>query len=152
VPHPHCCSIFRPHPAFSIPLLLGRPLCIGPMTKRLDECSKLFLNAYYSPESTRACHFPIHFPNYFANRFLTTKTEFWWVYPLPVLQGVSTVFTFQCLDDYLADSQECNTSAYHYNEKLRQLTNSSFPQTALVIQLPCHFFYILHSCRTSIRN
>jgi hypothetical protein len=55
---------------------------------------------------------------------------------------IRTVFTFQCLDDYLADSQECNTSAYHYNEKLRRLTNSSFPQTAPVILLPCHFPFI----------
>jgi hypothetical protein len=49
-------------------------------------------------------------------------------------KAIRTVFTFQCLDDYLADSQECNTSAYHYNEKLRRLTNSSFPQTAPVIR------------------
>ena len=45
---------------------------------------------------------------------------------------IRTVFTFQCLDDFLTDNQECNTSAYHYVEKLRRLTNSSFPHTAPV--------------------
>jgi hypothetical protein len=65
---------------------------------------------------------------------------------------IRTVFTFQCLDDYLADSQECNTSAYHYNEKLRRLTNSSFPQTAPVILLAFHLFYILHWFRIGIKN
>lgn len=47
-------------------------------------------------------------------------------------KSVRTVFTFQCLDDFLADNQECNTSAYHYIAKLRRLTNSSFPHTAPV--------------------
>ena len=47
-------------------------------------------------------------------------------------KSIRTLFTFQCLDDFLADNQECNTTAYHYIEKLRRLTNSSFPQTAPV--------------------
>ena len=56
---------------------------------------------------------------------------------------IRTVFTFQCLDNYLADSQECNTSAYHYNEKLRRLTNSSFPQTAPVKGFSMAWYFAL---------
>jgi CxC2 like cysteine cluster associated with KDZ transposases len=47
-------------------------------------------------------------------------------------KSIRTLFTFQCLDDFLADNQECNTTAYHYIEKLRRLTSSSFPHTAPV--------------------
>lgn len=55
-------------------------------------------------------------------------------------KAIRTLFTFQCLDDFLADNQECNTTAYHYIEKLRRLTSSSFPHTAPVGS------YFLTSC------
>jgi hypothetical protein len=45
---------------------------------------------------------------------------------------IRTVFTFQVLDDYLADNQECKTSAMHYFQKLRRFTNPSFPLTVPV--------------------
>ena len=45
---------------------------------------------------------------------------------------IRTVFTFAVLDDYLADNQECNTSKYHYIQKLRRFTSSSFPHTVPV--------------------
>ena len=45
---------------------------------------------------------------------------------------IRTVFTFDCLDDFLADNQECNTTAYQYWEKLRRFTNPYFPDTVPV--------------------
>lgn len=45
---------------------------------------------------------------------------------------IRTVFTFECLDDFLAESQECNTSHYHYIAKLRRFTNPIFPDTVPV--------------------
>lgn len=45
---------------------------------------------------------------------------------------IRTVFTFDCLDDFLADNQECNTTAYRYWEKLRRFTNPYFPDTVPV--------------------
>jgi CxC2 like cysteine cluster associated with KDZ transposases len=47
-------------------------------------------------------------------------------------KGVRTVFTFSLLDDYLLDTLECHTSTHHYYQKLRRLTNKSFPHTAPV--------------------
>jgi hypothetical protein len=40
-----------------------------------------------------------------------------------------TVFTFRCLDDYRLSNLECKTSAYHYFQKLRRLTNPALPQS-----------------------
>ena len=40
-----------------------------------------------------------------------------------------TVFTFRCLDDYWLSNLECKTTAYHYYQKLRRLTNPALPQT-----------------------
>jgi CxC2 like cysteine cluster associated with KDZ transposases len=40
---------------------------------------------------------------------------------------IRTVFTFESLDDFLAESQECNTSHYHYVAKLWRFTNPIFP-------------------------
>jgi hypothetical protein len=45
---------------------------------------------------------------------------------------IRTVFSFQVLDDYLAENQECKTSAMHYFQKLRRFTNTCFPLTAPV--------------------
>jgi CxC2 like cysteine cluster associated with KDZ transposases len=45
---------------------------------------------------------------------------------------LKTLFTFHVLDDFLAENQECKTSAYHYFEKLRRFTSSSFPHTVPV--------------------
>jgi hypothetical protein len=47
-------------------------------------------------------------------------------------ERIRTVFSFQVLDDYLADNQECKTSAMHYFHKLRRFTNPCFPMTAPV--------------------
>ena len=44
-------------------------------------------------------------------------------------QNIKTVFTFGCLDDYRLSNLECKTSAYHYYQKLRRLTNPAFPQS-----------------------
>jgi hypothetical protein len=59
-------------------------------------------------------------------------------------KSIRTFFTFQCLDDFLADNQECNTSTYHYIEKIRRLTNSSFPSSAPVtlVFFPVHLLLI----------
>jgi hypothetical protein len=59
-------------------------------------------------------------------------------------KSIRTFFTFQCLDDFLADNQECNTSTYHYIEKIRRLTNSSFPSSAPVtlVSFPVHLLLI----------
>jgi hypothetical protein len=40
---------------------------------------------------------------------------------------VRTLFTFQCLDSFLAENQECKSSAWHYYQKLRRFTSGSFP-------------------------
>ena len=38
-----------------------------------------------------------------------------------------TLFTFHGLDAFLAENQECKSSAWHYYQKLRRLTSGSFP-------------------------
>lgn len=45
---------------------------------------------------------------------------------------IRTLFTFEVLDDFLADNQECKSSAWHYFQKLRRFTCSSFPHTVPV--------------------
>ena len=40
---------------------------------------------------------------------------------------VRTLFTFQGLDAFLAENQECKSSAWHYYQKLRRFTSGSFP-------------------------
>ena len=45
---------------------------------------------------------------------------------------IKTLFAFDVLDDFLAENQECKTSAYHYFEKIRRFTCSSFPHTVPV--------------------
>jgi hypothetical protein len=42
---------------------------------------------------------------------------------------VSTVFTFHVLDDFRRDNLECKTTPYQFYQKLRRVTNSSFPQS-----------------------
>jgi hypothetical protein len=42
---------------------------------------------------------------------------------------IKTVFTFRCLDDYRLSNLECKTTAYHYFQKLRRLTNPALPQS-----------------------
>ena len=42
--------------------------------------------------------------------------------------NIKTAFTFSCLDDYRSSNLECKTSAYQYYQKLRRLTNPTFPQ------------------------
>lgn len=42
--------------------------------------------------------------------------------------NVRTVFTFRCLDDFRLSNLECKTTAYQYFQKIRRLTNPSFPQ------------------------
>jgi CxC2 like cysteine cluster associated with KDZ transposases len=41
---------------------------------------------------------------------------------------VSTVFTFHVLDDFRRDNLECKTTPYQFYQKIRRVTNSSFPQ------------------------
>lgn len=50
-------------------------------------------------------------------------------------KNVQTLFTLSCLDDYLADNQECRTSKWHYFQKLRRFTSSSFPHLVPVSNL-----------------
>lgn len=45
---------------------------------------------------------------------------------------VRTLFTFQGLEAFLAENQECKTSAWHYYQKLRRLTSSCYPHTVPV--------------------
>lgn len=42
-------------------------------------------------------------------------------------KNVRTLFTFQGLDSFLAENQECKTSAWHYYQKLRRFSWGSFP-------------------------
>ncbi|KAH6885673.1 hypothetical protein BKA70DRAFT_1123726 [Coprinopsis sp. MPI-PUGE-AT-0042] len=43
--------------------------------------------------------------------------------------SISTVFTFDALDDYLLATMECNTTAQQYYGKLRRRTNKNFPNS-----------------------
>jgi CxC2 like cysteine cluster associated with KDZ transposases len=43
------------------------------------------------------------------------------------LKTMSTVFTFQVLDDFIRDNLECGTSAMNYYSKLRRVTSNVFP-------------------------
>lgn len=45
---------------------------------------------------------------------------------------IRTLFTFEVLDDFLAENQECKSSAWHYFQKLRRFSCSSFPHTVPV--------------------
>jgi hypothetical protein len=45
---------------------------------------------------------------------------------------VKTLFTFHGLDSFLAENQECKTSAWHYYQKLRRFTSGCFPQNVPV--------------------
>jgi CxC2 like cysteine cluster associated with KDZ transposases len=45
---------------------------------------------------------------------------------------VQTLFTFKGLDAFLAENQECKTSAWHYYQKLRRFTSGCFPQNVPV--------------------
>ncbi|KAH6904757.1 hypothetical protein BKA70DRAFT_1431656 [Coprinopsis sp. MPI-PUGE-AT-0042] len=40
---------------------------------------------------------------------------------------VTTMFTFEVLDDFLLQALECNTSGLHYHSKLQRMTNHDFP-------------------------
>ena len=43
--------------------------------------------------------------------------------------SISTVFTFALLDDFRLENLECKTTPYQYYQKLRRITNSTFPQS-----------------------
>lgn len=45
---------------------------------------------------------------------------------------IRTLFTFQGLNSFLAENQECKTSAWHYYQKIRRLTSGSYPHTVPV--------------------
>lgn len=62
-------------------------------------------------------------------------------------KNIKTVFTFNVLDDFLLDNQECKTSAHHYFEKLRRLTSPAFPGRARVRTLFVHYDNSLRSGR-----
>ena len=42
---------------------------------------------------------------------------------------VKTLFTFEGLDSFLAENQECKSSAWHYYQKLRRFTSACYPET-----------------------
>jgi len=42
--------------------------------------------------------------------------------------SVATVFSFQVLKDFRADNLECKTTPYQFYQKLRRVTNASFPK------------------------
>ena len=46
-----------------------------------------------------------------------------------------TVFSFDVLDHFYADSMECKTSAHSFFNKLCRLTNNAFPQ---MVPVSCH--------------
>jgi CxC2 like cysteine cluster associated with KDZ transposases len=48
--------------------------------------------------------------------------------------SISTVFTFDVLDDYLLSAMECNTTAQQYYGKLRRRTNGNFPDSVKVFE------------------
>ena len=43
--------------------------------------------------------------------------------------NISTLFTFSVLDHFRLENLECKTTPYQFYQKLRRLTNSSFPQS-----------------------
>ena len=43
--------------------------------------------------------------------------------------NISTVFTFSVLEHFRLENLECKTTPYQFYQKLRRLTNSSFPQS-----------------------
>jgi hypothetical protein len=47
------------------------------------------------------------------------------------IERPKTAFTFQCLDYFHLDSMECRTPANFFN-KLRRLTNNTFPESVSV--------------------
>jgi CxC2 like cysteine cluster associated with KDZ transposases len=49
-----------------------------------------------------------------------------------LFKKVQTLFTFCCLNSFLAENQECKTSAWHYYQKLRRFTSGCFPQNVPV--------------------
>lgn len=51
-----------------------------------------------------------------------------------------TAFTFKVLDDFLLTNKECKTSAMNYYNKLRRVTNDSFPHmvpVSVTLPIPC---------------
>lgn len=58
---------------------------------------------------------------------------------------VRTVFTFQLLDDYLLENLECQTSTYHYFQKLRRMTNKAVPQSIPVSNVFDLFMFMIYS-------
>ena len=54
-----------------------------------------------------------------------------WFFPASYKQ-IRTLFTFQGLESFLAENQECKTSAWHYYQKIRRLTSGSYPHTVPV--------------------
>jgi hypothetical protein len=47
---------------------------------------------------------------------------------------IRTLMTFDVLDDFLAENQECKSTAAQYYDKLRRFTSPSFPHTIPVSQ------------------
>jgi hypothetical protein len=45
---------------------------------------------------------------------------------------IKTLFTFDGLDSFLAENQECKASAWHYYQKLRRFTSTCYPETVPV--------------------
>jgi hypothetical protein len=54
---------------------------------------------------------------------------------------VKTLFTFEGLDSFLAENQECKASAWHYYQKLRRFTSSCYPETVPVRTHPTKLKY-----------
>ena len=51
---------------------------------------------------------------------------------------VKSLFTFEGLDSFLAENQECKASAWHYYKKLRRFTSTCYPETVPVRTHPTY--------------
>jgi hypothetical protein len=63
------------------------------------------------------------------------------LYPATFKQP-KTAFTFNVLDDFLADNLECKTACLNFYSKLRRVTSNAFPQTVpveFIIEHSQHF-------------
>jgi hypothetical protein len=72
-------------------------------------------------------HLPVHWcrcPGHIPDDIQALDLQF---FPASFKQ-VKTLFTFDGLDSFLAENQECKSSAWHYYQKLRRFTSSCYPE------------------------
>jgi CxC2 like cysteine cluster associated with KDZ transposases len=73
-------------------------------------------------------HLPVHWcrcPGHIPDNIQALNLQF---FPASFKQ-VKTLFTFEGLDSFLAENQECKSSAWHYYQKLRIFTSACYPET-----------------------